>query len=353
VKRFVPAVLAAALVAAAAWPAVQRWNARRAAAARLLVLEASAAGACGVFDPVLSVRVRGLGSMLAGWETVGGCGAGGGASVGTGVKWIGHGTTGGLFDVEQLGNYTLLTDGTSFRSGSIGYQYVASTRISKDLSDKWSAGLSLPFIYKYYHDPRQNGFDMSNGGLGDISALLTRKLGPINNTKLTAIVGFPTASYRATFFNSELLPDQQLGFGRVTGTVVLDQVFDQTWGVVVLGGAAGYRGGKNDAHNYRAPGGSVYGYSGWFLGPLVPVLGMTFTGYTQQDTRGDFGDTINAPVATLAGNASLEWSNDYVAFLIGAQFPYAVRGRNWGEGPGNFFGWQPWTVALGLTLSPF
>jgi hypothetical protein len=42
-----------------------------------------------------------------------------------------------------------------------------------------------------------------------------------------------------------------------------------------------------------------------------------------------------------------------VAVLVGAQFPYAVRGRNWGEGPGPFFGWQPWTLALGLTLSPF
>jgi hypothetical protein len=351
-SKTVPALLAATLAVAAAWPSLQRRAARRAAQSRVGAL-AARGGGCDALDPALSLRVQRLGPMLASWETVGGCGAGGGASVGTGVKWIGHGTTGGLFEVEQMGNYTHLTDGVSFRSGNVGYQYISATRISRELTDKWTLGVSIPIIYKYYYDPRQIGFDMSNGGLGDMSALVTRKLGPINNTRLTAIIGFPTGKYRSTFFNSELVPDQQLGFGRITGTVVLDQVYDHTWGLVVLGGAAGYRGGKNDAHNYRAPGGSVYGYTGWFVGPLVPVLGMTFTGYAQQDTRGDFGETINAPVATLAGNASLEWSNDYVAILAGAQFPYAVRGRNWGEGPGTFFGWQPWTLALGLTVSPF
>ena len=83
---------------------------------------------------------------------------------------------------------------------------------------------------------------------------------------------------------------------------------------------------------------------------------MTFTGYARQDTRGDFGDTVNSPVATAAANASLEWSNDYLAVLVGAQLPYAIRGRNWSEGPwtpGANFGWQPWTLALGLSLSPF
>jgi hypothetical protein len=355
--RFViAALLGGALLSAALWPLVDAHRAARRAAARLDDLAARAGSGCLALDEALTLRVQKLGPLLASWETVGGCGAGGGASVGTGVKWIGHGTTGGLFQVFQQGNYTKFTDGQNLSTGAVGYQYTSATQISKELTDKWTMGLSIPLIYKYYYDPRQLGFDLSNSGLGDISGMLTRRFGRINDTSVTAIVGFPTGSYKATYQGSMLVPDQQLGFGKFTGTLLVDHTIDETWGLIVVGGAAGYRGGRNDVPNYRAPGGSLYSYVGYFLGPLVPVLGVTFTGYTQQDTRGDFGETINSPVATVAGNASLEWSNDYVAVLLGAQFPYAVRGRNWGEGPqgvGRTFGWQPWTLALGISVSPF
>jgi uncharacterized protein YcsI (UPF0317 family) len=46
---------------------------------------------------------------------------------------------------------------------------------------------------------------------------------------------------------------------------------------------------------------------------------------------------------TLAGNLSLEWSSDYVAFLVGASLPYSVPD----------FELEPWIVALGVTFSPF
>ena len=83
--RFVPALLAATLAVAAAWPTIQAHRARRASAARLAVVASAAGGgACDVLDPALSLRVHRLGSMLASWETVGGCGTGGG--VGAGVK---------------------------------------------------------------------------------------------------------------------------------------------------------------------------------------------------------------------------------------------------------------------------
>ena len=55
-----------------------------------------------------------------------------GASVGTGVKWVGHSTTGGLFSVMQQGNYTSLTDGVRFKAASPGYQYISATQISKE-----------------------------------------------------------------------------------------------------------------------------------------------------------------------------------------------------------------------------
>src|SRR2546421_12593908 len=50
----------------------------------------------------LSIRAMRLGGLLASWQTVGGCGAGG--ANGTGVKWIGRNTTGGMFQLMVLNN---------------------------------------------------------------------------------------------------------------------------------------------------------------------------------------------------------------------------------------------------------
>jgi hypothetical protein len=282
---------------------------------------------------------------------VGGCGSGGG--VGTGVKWVGHNTTGGLFQVQQQANYLRLTGDPFINAPSPGYQYMSITQITKELSDKWSVGTSIPMLYKYYYDWNASGFDLSNGGFGDVSAMVTRRLGRINDSSLTLMVGLPNARYKDSFMGTKLAPDQQLGFGRFTGTVVFDHTFDQQWGLVILGGTAGYRGGKNSEHNYRAPGGSIYSYVGWFVGPLVPVLGATLTGFRRQDEVGDNGETVNAPVATASANASLEWSNDYVALLLGAQFPYALRGKDWGDPAAPHYKLQPWTLSLGISVSPF
>ena len=222
--------------------------------------------------------------------------------------------------------------------------------MSRDITDKWNASVAVPYLYKYYNNPFMTG-PISNAGLGDINVFLTRRLGDINATTLTGIVGIPTGTYQAEWENSPLTPDEQLGFGRVTGTLQLEHTVDQDWGLLLLGAAANYRGGKNAAHNYRAPAGMVYGYAGYFLGPLVPALGLNLTGYTAQDTRGDFGETLDAPVATGALHASVEWSNPYVAILAGAYVPLALRGQDWHTAGG--FALQPWTLALGVSLSPF
>ena len=50
----------------------------------------------------LSLRVGRHGDPLATWETIGGCGAGG--ANGTGVKWIGRNTTGGMFQLMVVNN---------------------------------------------------------------------------------------------------------------------------------------------------------------------------------------------------------------------------------------------------------
>jgi hypothetical protein len=350
-KRVLPKVLALGLAAAALWPAVQARRAARDAGARVRAL-AAGRGAATILDPALSLRVQRLGPWLASWETVGGCGAGG-ATVGSGVKWIGHNTTGGLFQTIMQGSFVYLPSDPVTHAPSPGYNYILSTQLTTDLTDKWNAGVSIPLIYKYYNDPYQSGSDVSNGGLGDISALLTRRLGRINATSVTALVGFPTGTYAATYKTDPLTPDKQLGFGRVTGTLIVDHTLDQNWGLIVLGAAGGYRGGMNSSHNYRAPVGSLYGYAGYFLGPLVPALGVTLTGFTKQDTRGAFSETLHAPVASAALNASIEWSTDWIAILVGASVPYGVRGDNWSKSAAPDYTWQPWTVSVGVSVSPF
>jgi hypothetical protein len=352
-NRIIPLVVAVVLTGAALWPLGQARRAKGRALARVDAVAGGGASSCEGLDAALSLRVQRLGPWLSSWETVGGCGAGG-ASFGTGVKWIGHSTTGGMFQVIEQGNYVhLLDERADAISHHPGDNYILSTQITKDLTDKWNLGVSIPVIYKYYYNWKQINEDLSNGGLGDISALITRRLGRINATTLTGLVGFPTGTYKEKYKTADLTPDQQLGFGRFTAGLLLDHTLDQTWGLVVLGGAAGYRGGTNDQGNYRAPSGSLWAYTGYFLGPLVPAAGLTFTGFTGQDTTGPlFADTLDAPVATAAMNASIEWSTDWVAILVGGTFPYAVRGETW-HASGKNFGWQPWTVALGLSFSPF
>src|SRR5260221_11957427 len=72
--------------------------------ATLVALEAHAPSGP-ILDAALSARVSRLGSLLASWETVGGCGAGASTGTGAGVKWIGRNVTGGLFHVELQSNY--------------------------------------------------------------------------------------------------------------------------------------------------------------------------------------------------------------------------------------------------------
>lgn len=325
--------------ALAVYPLAAKERARRQAMRALALLEAAPVAWRG--DDMLSLRVDRLGPLLASWQTVGGCGAGGSTGTGAGVKWIGRSTTGGLFQTIVQGNYVHFSD---------GYNFILSTQMTRDFTDKWNLGISIPYIYKYYSNLFQVA-DVSNAGLGDISLLATRRLGPTNATSLTGILGVPTGSYTAEYMNSQLTPDKQLGFGRFTGTLILDHVIDEDWGLVVLGGAAAYRGGTNSLHNYRAPNASVYGYTGYFWGPLVPVLGLNLTGFSKEDSRGSFGDTLNAPVAIAALNASVEWSNPYVALLAGLSVPFALRGETWGASGG--FALQPWILALGLSVSPF
>lgn len=341
-------LIATALTFVALYPyGSARWSAQS-VASRVRRLDARLArepDRVAALDPVVSLRVQKLGPLLASWEVVGGCGAGSSGGAGN-VKWIGRSTTGGLFqNVTQL-NYIHLDTGPNF---------VLSTQFTRDLSDRWNVGVFVPFVYKRYNDYMGLPLDISNGGLGDINLLGTFRMGPIRATSLTLSLGLPTGTHDAKYRNDLLTQEKQLGLGRVTGTLTLDHTLDETWGLIVLGGMASYRGGENELKNYRAPFASVYGYAGYFLGPFVPALGLTLTGFPNPDR--DRGLDQEVPLVLIAPNASIEWATDWIAVLLGISVPIGLYGKDSGvdglETTPGTTGLQPWTLALGVSVSPF
>ncbi len=167
-------------------------------------------------------------------------------------------------------------------------------------------------------------------------------------------MGLPTGTWDATYPSGRALnQNAQLGYGKVTGAVVIDRTLDEIWGLVVLGGVAAYRGGHNELDNYRAPTASVYGYSGYFLGPFVPSLGLVLSGFKGHDV--DQHSEQFTPLASMSGQASLEWSTDWIALLLAASVSYKYDGIHVDESgqPRSPWGFMPWTVSLGVSLAPF
>lgn len=340
--------VAFALATCAAYPLVVRLVAAHRAASA--VFRARAA----LGDPArnaaknteLSLRVQRLDGLLASWQTIGGCGAGTSTSSGGGLKWIGHSVTGGLFNLQTQAGYTHLDD---------GYIVTISTQITRPVGERWILGASLPFLYKYYRDYKSLPVDVSNSGPGDTSAFITHKFGEIKATALTLSVGFPSGTHKASYKNDYLSQEKQLGIGKLTGSLALDHTMDEQWGVIVLGGSFGYRGGQNELGNFRAPFGNAYGYLGYFTGPFVPSIGVTLQRYFGVDR--DRGLEQQMHLMSLIGSAAVEWSSDTVAVLAGVSVPFG-----WEAGapaPGGAVataqgpGFQPFTVGMGLTLSPF
>ncbi len=337
-----------ALAAAASFPFIASERAARDNTTRLARLQAQLAERVDWVDRLerrVSLRTSRLDGLLASWETIGGCGAGSSTGAGGGIKWIGRSVTGGLFQLQSLGTYMRLRD---------GYNLSLSTQISRDLGEKWNLGFSVPLLYKYYRDYYGLPVDISNAGVGDVAAFVTRRFGEINNTSLTLLVGFPTGAYDGKYRNDYLTQEKQLGLGRFTGAATLDHTIDKTWGLIVLGGSFGYRGGQNGLGNYRAPAASVYSYGGYFLGPWVPSLGLSLSRYFGIDR--DRGLQQIVQLWAVTGTFALEWSNDWLAILGGVSLPYGfdtqgtvAGGQNSNQGAGL----QPWTVGLGFTISPF
>lgn len=340
-------LVACAMAVAAAFPFLAAQRAAWQNDARVARLQASHArgGSLGQLDPALSLRVARLQGLLSSWETIGGCGAGTSTGAGGGIKWIGRSVSGGLFQLQTLATYTHLSD---------GYNASFITQVSRDLGEKWNVGLSVPLLYKYYRDIFARPYDISNAGVGDVAGFLTRRFGEINDTTLTVLVAAPTGVHDARFRTILLTQEKQLGIGRVNGSVTLDHTLDKTWGLIVLGGSFGYRGGKNELGNYRAPAASVYGYTGYFSGPFVPSLGLSLSHFFGVDRSQGLDQEVQLWAVT--GTLGVEWANEDVAILGGVSLPFGWDKRGVVDGAASgsaSAGLQPWTVGLGMTLSPF
>jgi hypothetical protein len=348
-RSLVGVALAASLVAgAAAATTVTRSVERRLALARVAALEGSPAVACGSLPLAGADRAQRLGPLLASWRNVGGCGAGASTGSGMGIKWIGRGVTGGLFGLQCQMTYNRLAPDPERPE----HHLFAGALVTRNLGERWIIGASVPLVFKYLRNPFDNGADVSNSGLGDVSALLTRKFGPIGATAVTATVGFPTGQFDGEYRNRVLTQSQQRGFGKPTASLMVDHTGDETWGLTVVGAMAAWRGGENEVNSYRAPTASAYAYAGYYLGPLVPAIGLSLTGATGHDRDQTVEQQTGLYMA--AANASIEWSSDWLAILVGASFPYQYDGIHDLMGiPRSPWGWGPWVVGLGIALSPF
>ena len=98
--------------------------ARRRLVARLARLERAPGATCAALDEATLSPLR-LGPLLASWETIGGCGAGGGTN-GAGVRWIGRNTTGGLFQLISLNNYITIPKSGVTAAAQGGYNFISN-----------------------------------------------------------------------------------------------------------------------------------------------------------------------------------------------------------------------------------
>jgi hypothetical protein len=307
----------------------------------------AAAGAACLPRAGLPGRAQRLGSQLASWQSVAGCGASAATGAGAGLKWVGRNVSGGLFGVQCQATYSPLLEDPLQREHS----FQLSTLISKEINDRASMGVTVPFVYKYLEDPFQTEIDLSNSGIGDVAVQVTYRLGPIAATAVTASVALPTGTWDTQYKMRYLRQHQQLGFGKPAGSLMVDHNMEQAWGLLVVGAMAGWRGGENELENYRAPSGTAYSHMGVYLGRFVPALGVSVTGFTAHDR--DRSEDENSGLLVIAPSASIEWSTDWVALLVGGSLPYQYSGDFVKNGvKQNPWGFGSWMVSFGASFSP-
>ncbi len=308
--------LVLSLAALALVPLVDRALARREAAREVRALAAAPApSAAGEVPagadpaPLLALRTA---PPLASWGSIGGCGAGGGATAPGGVlRWIGRNVTGGLVDVQVI----------TTQSASKGNDFTTiAPRLATNLDPSWRLALNVPVLYKAGPVSVLGAEKTARlAGFGDVGVELARRLGAIGSHQVTLIAIAPTGAADAVRQGIVLPQHLQLGAGVPGATLQYEHTQDRDWGLVLLGGSATYNGWQNEIGDFRAPSATAHAFVGYLAGPLVPSAGLTLFGKARHDReRGADRPADRDPRIMLLPSVGLEWSSEWVAVLAGA-----------------------------------
>ncbi len=181
---------------------------------------------------------------LAAWRNIGGCGAsGGGAAAGAG-KWIGRSVSGGLVDLELLGNKTLGGDYVYTTTGlSLTFHRPAWPNYTGGLSLGWKASTFEYVGYKTSSDPVPP-ITIQDGGLSDLGLSVNRLFGNENEHSVGLSFGLPTGQHdiKRLHRNFQAGPDvrwlspfAQPGSGLYTAGLSYEYTRDRDWGLFIFG----------------------------------------------------------------------------------------------------------------------
>jgi hypothetical protein len=338
VKRL-PSLVACALAGLLAAPAARRAIDRHSVQRRISAIGEWANGQGPMASATVAPFLAAVGSSspaLASWQTVGGCGAGGGSASapGGGIKWIGRNVTGGAIDSQVLSTQTL-ADGNHYTS--------IASRLSISPRERLGLALNVPVVFKtgevaVLGQSKQAGI----AGFGDVSLEGSYRLGAIGAHQLMLTLSLPTGSADAVRQGIVLPQHLQLGSGVPGATAQYELTRDQVWGLLLFGATASYNGWENDIGDYRAPSATAYAHVGYLLDRWVPSAGLTLFGKPVHDReRGADRPAESDPLFMLVPSVGIEWSNAWIAVL-----PAATVGISLG-------GFESVSVGLGVSSSLF
>ncbi len=188
----------------------------------------------------------------AAWANIGGCGSsGGGAAAGAG-KWIGRGVSGGLVDLELLGNTT--------RGGDYEYNALnVSLTLHKPSIPNYTVNLALSSkSNRFEYEGFKVGEDITSrmtritGGLGDFSFGVNRLFGDGNEHSVGLSATLPTGQHDIKRLHAKSLtgtvndgyddvrwmnPFVQPGSGLYNLSLSYEYTSTKDWGLIVWGGS--------------------------------------------------------------------------------------------------------------------
>jgi hypothetical protein len=337
-----PALAACAIalllpIAPAAWRTIDRIDLRgriESLAGRRGDLAISAAGGAWL-GPFLGAAPT-SGPALASWQTIGGCGAGGGSASapGGGIKWVGRNVTGGAIHAQVLSTQTA-ADGNHYTS--------IASRLATSPRERLELALNVPVLIKSGEVAVLGQSKQALiAGFGDVSLEGSYRLGAVGAHQVLLVVSLPTGSADAVREGIVLPQHLQLGSGVPGVTAQYELTRDQVWGLMLFGATASYNGWENDIGDYRAPSATAYAHVGYLLDRWVPSAGLTLFGKPIHDReRGADRPADSDPLFMLVPSVGMEWSNAWIAVL-----PAATVGLSLG-------GFQSVSVGVGVSSSLF